>query len=206
VTGRLGWAATGKIGTQVVVPYRGDEYDYRHLKQMGDLGQIVPAFYSVRDADRLRRLTESSDIVINLVGRDYETRNFSFEDVHINAAAAIAKACKETGVQRLVHVSAAGATKDSPSRFLSTKRVGEDAVRAEYADATIIRPSWVFGNEDRFFNRIAFMHMMPTLPGDPLINDGKAKFRPVYISDVAEGIIRAARSSEAAGQTYEFVG
>jgi NADH dehydrogenase (ubiquinone) 1 alpha subcomplex subunit 9 len=30
----------GRIGTQMMLPYRGDELDTRHLKLMGDLGQI----------------------------------------------------------------------------------------------------------------------------------------------------------------------
>ena len=188
------------------MPYRGDELDYRHLKVSGDLGQVVPAFYAVRDADRLRRLVEGSDVVVNLIGRDYETSNFAFNDVHVAAADNIARAARETGVTRLVHVSAASASEASPSRFLQSKARGELAVRAAFPDATIIRPSWMFGHEDRLFNRIAFMHMMPTIPGDPIFNDGEAKYRPVAVTDVAEAIVRASRSSDAVGQTYELVG
>jgi uncharacterized protein YbjT (DUF2867 family) len=199
-------ACAAKIGSQVVVPYRGDELDFRHLKVSGDLGQVVPAFYAVRDADRVRRLVASSDIVVNLIGRDYETRNFSFEAVHVDAAQTVARACREAGVTRLVHVSAAGAATDSPSRYLKSKALGEAAVRAEYPGATVVRPGWMFGHEDRLFNRIAYLHLMPTIPGDPILHQGEAKRRPVYVSDVAEGIVRASRTLEAAGKTYEFVG
>ena len=204
--GGLFATASAKIGSQVIVPYRGDELDFRHLKVSGDLGQVVPSFYAIRDADRLRRLVESSDIVVNLVGRDYETSNFKFDDVHVTAAANVARACRETGVTRLVHVSAASASKDSPSRFLKSKALGEAAVRAEFPGATIVRPSWMFGHEDRLFNRIAFLHMMPTIPGDPVLHNGEAKYRPVFVSDVAEAIVRASRNSDTAGQTYELVG
>ena len=197
---------TAKNGSQVIIPFRGDESDYRHLKVSGDLGQVVPAFYSVRDADRVQRMVDSSDIVVNLVGRDYETSNFSFEDVNIKAAETIARACRQGGVTRLVHVSAAGASPSSASKFLKTKALGEAAVRAEYPAATIVRPSWMFGHEDRFLHRIAFMHMMPTIPGDPVLHDGEAKSHPVYVGDVAEGIVRAGQNSDTAGQTYEFVG
>ena len=31
----------GKIGSQIIVPYRGDPYDVRDLKLMGDLGQVL---------------------------------------------------------------------------------------------------------------------------------------------------------------------
>ena len=74
---------TGKIGSQVVIPYRGCELDYRHLKVMGDLGQIVPVFYSSKNTQEIEKLVENSNVVFNLIGRDYETKNFSFEDVHV---------------------------------------------------------------------------------------------------------------------------
>lgn len=67
----------------------------------------------------------------------------------------IAKACRETGVNRLIHVSALGASHDSPSAFLRSKAEGEEAVKAEFPDVTIVRPSSIFGAEDRFLSRIA---------------------------------------------------
>ena len=64
----------GRKGVQVVIPYRGDELDYRHLKVMGDLGQIVPQFYSSKDYDSIYQCVKHSNVVFNLTGRDYETR------------------------------------------------------------------------------------------------------------------------------------
>ena len=96
----------GKTGTRVVVPFRGDEKDVRHLKVMGDLGQIVHLDFSIRDADAIKYAVERSNVVVNMVGREWETRNFSFEDVHVEFPAKLAEICKEVGVERLVHVSA----------------------------------------------------------------------------------------------------
>lgn len=48
-------------------------------------------------------------------------RNFSFDDVHATGAQVIAKAAKEAGVKRLIHVSALNANEDSPSKFLQSK-------------------------------------------------------------------------------------
>jgi NADH dehydrogenase (ubiquinone) 1 alpha subcomplex subunit 9 len=197
----------GKQGTQVVIPYRGDELDYRHLKVMGDLGQIVPLFYSLKDYDSIVRAVKGSHIVFNLAGRDYETGNFSFEDVHVEGARRIAKACRETGVNKLIHVSALNASKSSPSAFLRSKYFGEEAVKSEFdRGTTIVRPSNIFGAEDRFLHRIAYLNMIPVFFGDPVLKNGQQSLQPVYVVDVAQGLINAARDPESASKTYEFVG
>lgn len=72
----------GKTGTQLVLPYRGDFYQVQPLKLVGDLGQVLFTPYYLRDEDSLRKAMKYSNVVINLIGRDWETRNFSFEDIY----------------------------------------------------------------------------------------------------------------------------
>lgn len=196
----------GKIGSQVVIPYRGCELDYRHLKVMGDLGQIVPVFYSSKNTQEIEKLVENSNVVFNLIGRDYETKNFSFEDVHVKIPAAIAKASRQAGVSRLIHVSALGAEEASSSEFLQSKWRGEQAVLEEFPDATIVRPASIFGAEDRLLNRIGWLHLIPLKYGDPMIRNGETQFVPVFVSDVAEGLLRIMRDSTTSGKIFEFVG
>ena len=101
----------------MILPNRCSEIHRQHLKVMGDLGQIVHLDFSIRDADAIKYAVERSNVVVNMVGREWETRNFSFEDVHVEFPAKLAEICKEVGVERLVHVSALGADYDSPSAF-----------------------------------------------------------------------------------------
>ena len=96
-----------------------------------------------------------SDIVYNLVGRDYETKNFSYADVHVEGAARIAAAARAAGVPRLVHLSHLNADAGSSSVFYRTKAEGEAAVRAEFADATVVRPGPMYGYEDKFLQNMA---------------------------------------------------
>lgn len=90
------------------------------------------------------------------------------------------QAARETGTTRLIHVSAMGAKHDSPSEFLRTKAAGEKAVLQEFPNATILRPSYMFGSEDNFLNTLATvarsLHVMPLLSG------GTARMQPVYVS------------------------
>lgn len=196
----------GKKGIQVVIPYRGDELDYRHLKVMGDLGQIVPQFFAARDYESILQSVKHSQVVYNLIGRDYETNNFKFEDVHIDVAQKISKACREAGVAKLIHVSAMNADPSSKSKFLKTKAQGELAVKSEFSQATIVRPSNMYGYEDRFLHRIPFLHNYPFTVGLPVVKNAEQLLRPIYVGDVACGLEKLMGEAESYGKTYEFFG
>jgi len=203
----------GKIGSQVIIPYRGDHYDVRHLKLMGDLGQIMFLEYHLEDEDSIRRAIKYSNVVINLVGRDWETMNFNFEKVHIDGAHRLAAISKEMGVKKFIHVSALNCDRDHEgyildggSKYLKTKGEGEKAVRAAFPEATIIRPSETYGQEDRFLRYYAgvWRHQGRLMP---LPKGGKGVWKmPVHVGDVAQGIVNACKVPDSLGQTYEAVG
>lgn len=81
----------GKIGSQCVFPYRGDHSEVNSLKLVGDLGQVLFHFYNLNDMDSIRQAIKYSNVVVNLIGRDWETKNFKFKDVHIEGARRVAR-------------------------------------------------------------------------------------------------------------------
>ncbi|KAJ3390886.1 39kDa subunit of ndufa9, NADH:ubiquinone oxidoreductase [Lobulomyces angularis] len=174
----------GKRGSHVVVPFRGTEDEKRHLKLMGDLGQIVPLSFDLRNDERIIECIRHSDVVYNLIGKDFQTKNFNFQKVHVDGARTLAKLAKQCGVSKFIHVSALNADPDSKSLFLKTKGLGEKAVLEEFPEATIVRPGYMYGHEDRFWNRFGFYTKWSPI-GMPLINKGKTIIRPVYVGDVA---------------------
>jgi len=203
----------GKIGSQVICPYRADPYYMKDLKLSGDMGQILFLPYHLRDEDSIKKAMKYSNVVINLVGRDWETKNFTFDAVNNEGACRIARLAREAGVERFIHVSHVNAQLAPPSffvkggsQYLISKQKGEEAVRAEFPDATIIRPADIFGLEDRFL-RYYMNHYRRSLGYVPLWKRGMETIkRPVFVSDVARGIVAAAQKEEAVGETYEFVG
>ena len=113
-------------------------------------------------------------------------------------------AAKAAGAGRLIHVSAIGADKNSASAYARTKALGELEVFMAYPEATILRPSIVFGPEDAFFNRFAAMaRLSPVLP---LIGGGHTRFQPVYVGDVADAVMAALHNPETQVRTYELGG
>lgn len=156
-TGRYVCNRLGKIGTQLIIPYRADHYEAIRLRLCGDLGQVLFQPYNLRDEEAIAKAVRYSNVVINLVGRDWETKNFKYDDVHVTGARNIARIAKEAGVKKFIHVSALNAAEHPEphvlpqgSKFLRSKWLGEQAVREEFPEAIIFRPSDVYGQEDRF--------------------------------------------------------
>ncbi|KAK4792898.1 hypothetical protein SAY86_023333 [Trapa natans] len=195
-----------KMGSQVLVPFRGSEDSHRHLKLMGDLGQIVPMKYNPRDEDSIKAVMAKANVVINLIGREYETRNYSFEEVNHSMAERLAIIAKEHGgIMRFIQVSCLGASSSSPSRFLRAKAASEESVLGELPEATVMRPAVMIGTEDRILNNWAqFVKKYAFLP---LIGDGTTKIQPVYVLDVAAAVISALKDDGASmGKVYELGG
>lgn len=175
-----------------------------YLRPAGRVGQIQIMKANVRDADAVSAAMRGADAVINLVGILHESGAQRYRALHVEAAARIAEASARHGVARLVHVSSLGAGKDAAAHYFRTKAEGEDAVRAAFPEATIVRPSLVFGPDDDFFNRFASLARM--LPALPLIGGGRMRFQPVYVGDVAAAVSRLLKDSRTAGKTYELAG
>lgn len=203
----------GKIGTQMILPYRCDQYETARLKCAGDLGQVLFQQFDLRDDELIRKSVRHSNVVINLVGRDWETPNFTFDEVHVEGSRRLAKICREMGVEKFIHLSALNASAapepillSGGSQYLRSKYFGELAVREEFPEATIIRPSDVYGSEDRFL-RLYASNWRHQMRGVPLWKNGEAtEKQPVYVSDVAQAIVNAARDPDTAGKVYQAVG
>ncbi|XP_015901149.1 NADH dehydrogenase [ubiquinone] 1 alpha subcomplex subunit 9, mitochondrial [Ziziphus jujuba] len=195
-----------KMGSQVLVPFRGSEDSHRHLKLMGDLGQIVPMKYNPRDEASIKAVMARANVVINLIGREYETRNYSFEEVNHSMAEQLATIAKEHGgIVRFIQVSCLGASASSPSRLLRAKAAAEKSVMEEIPEATILRPAVMIGTEDRILNRWAQFAKKYSFM--PLVGDGSTKIQPVYVVDVAAAIMAALKDDGTSmGKVYELGG
>ncbi|KAI9224434.1 putative NADH2 dehydrogenase 40K chain [Blastocladiella britannica] len=205
-TGFLGRYLVNQLsehGSAVVTPWRAYEDDKRHLKPMGDLGQITSVKFGIYNHQQLIDSVRNSDVVYNLVGREYATKSFSLTAANVDSARNIAHVCREEGVPALVHLSHLSSSATSPSHYLRAKHQAEEAVRAEFPAATIVRTSTMFGHEDRFLHQIGWLANWPMLP---VVNEGTAIRRPVYVGDVAKGLANLASDASAPGATYEFYG
>ena len=173
------------------------------LRVMGRVAQIVPLYASLTDEATVARAVEGSSIVVNLVGILAEAKAGDFTRLHEQGAARIARLAANAGVARLVQMSAIGADPDSPAAYGRSKAAGEAAVREAFPDATILRPSLVFGPEDAFFNRFGAMaRLSPVIP----VFSGATRMQPVYAGDVADAVRAVVAEHAPAGGLYELGG
>lgn len=199
---------------------RGDELEMRHLKPMFELGRTRFVFYSPRDIDSMRDVIADADVVVNMIGKFYETWqpiqiskfpyvgkqvNYTFKDTNVTIPRTIAELCKEMQVDNLIHVSSAAVSPHSRSEWARTKYEGEQAVKDAYPWATIIRPTQLFGAEDRLLNWFQTMGVMYRCI--PLVDDGKALTQPVWVGDVARTMLRVIDAADRyEGRTIDCFG
>jgi NADH dehydrogenase len=156
----------------------------------------------VRDPRALQRLVAGRDAVVNLIAvlHGDEAR---FRELHVELPRRLAEACRTQGVGRVVHVSALGVGPQAPSLYLRSKTEGEAVLKAAGLALTLLRPSVIFGAEDRFLN--LFAQLQSVFPLVPLAG-ADSRYQPVWVHDVAQAIVRCLERPQTAGQTYECVG
>ena len=145
-----------------------------------------------------------ANAVVNLVGILTETATQTYRAIHVEGARRVALAAQRHGATRLIHLSALGASPTSPAISDRTKAEGEEAVREVFPQATTVRPSLTYGENDHFFSR--FAAMIRSSPVLPLIAGGATKFQPVFVDDMTSGLAELLKRPDTAGKTYGFRG
>jgi len=167
---------------RVVVPSRRPE----RAKRLAPLPTVQLVRADVHDEAQLATLLEGCDAAVNLVAILHGSEA-AFERTHVELPRKLANACHARGVRRLMHVSALGANANGPSRYLRSKGRGEAVLREAALDLSVLRPSVIFGADDRFLNLFARLQsIFPVLP----LAGAKARFQPVWVGDVAAAIVR----------------
>ncbi len=205
---------SGFVGRQVVRSLAKRGYRIRvacrrpdlggHVTTAGTPGQVVLVQANVRYPDSLRAACEGAFAVINATGTDVSSGAQTFEAVLVFGAEAVAKAAKATRAQLLITLSGIGASAGSSSAAARAKGEGEAAAAKAFPGAIALRPSVIFGPDDRFFNRAATLsRFFPILP---LVGGGETKLQPVYVGDVAEAAATLVDRGVADGKAYELGG
>jgi NADH dehydrogenase (ubiquinone) 1 alpha subcomplex subunit 9 len=209
--GRYVVAELASRGVTCYIPYRGSDMEVRHLTISADLGKMALIPFNVRDDDSIVESIRDADLVVNLMGKNFDGRHVlpwkittPMREVHVTAARKVANIAYQMGVQQFIHVSALNASETSQSIWRQTKAEGEEAVQEAFPGATIVRPSVMFGEEDTYLNNIA--RMARSWPKFLLPNGGQNLVQPVFVHDVARAIKLMVQNPAAIDATYELAG
>lgn len=171
----------------------------RHL-QMLPLVDVIEA--DPHDSSSLAPLLAGHDAVVNLVAILHGSQT-AFDKAHVALPLELARACEASGLRRIVHISALGASAGSPSMYQRSKARGEAVMLSTGLDVTVLRPSVIFGAEDKFLNTFArLQQVFPVIP----LAAADARFQPVWVEDVAAAIVHCLQDPDTVGQIYEVCG
>ena len=174
------------------------------LQTAGAVGQIQPVQANLRYPASVAAVLEGAEMVVNATGLRAESGAQTYQAVHVDGAAVLARAAAAGGVRAYVHISGLGADARSASPYIASKGRGEALTLEAYPDAVVLRPSVVFGPEDDFFNRFgALARFMPVIP---LFGGGATRLQPVYAGDVARATAAALSGGTKPGEIYELGG
>jgi NADH dehydrogenase len=171
----------------------------------------------VTDLSSLLSAVEGCQAVIHLVGIIRESRGQTlrlrslrlrsgqtYRSVHVRGTANVIEACRRAGAGRLLHMSALGTRERAASRYHQSKWQAERLVRASGLDATIFRPSVIFGTGGAFLPTIR--RLVTASPVIPIIGDGMSLLQPIWVEDVVTCFVGALRRGDTAGHSYELGG
>ena len=192
-----------KLDYRVKVATR-NPYLKGYLKPLGNPGQIELFKTNIFNPEDIKQVLKNCDLAINLVGILYETRKQKFNQVHVKFPYLLSNLCNEIGVKNLVHISALGVGEGHISKYMQSKLEGEKNIQKVFKPSVILRPSLVFGPEDKFFN--AFASIAQFSPALPLIGGGKTKFSPIYVGDVAKAIVKTLKLENSKPKIFELGG
>ena len=175
-----------------------------YLKPLGNPGQIELIKTNIFNAEDIKNVLKNCDYVINLVGILYETRKQKFIQIHSHFPHLLSNLCNEFGIKNLIHVSALGVNEKHTSKYMQSKFEGEKNIQNIFKSSVILRPSLIFGPEDKFFNTFAsYARISPFIP---LIGGGKTKFAPIYCVDVGKAIVKTLKLNNKTPNIYELGG
>ncbi|GAN68275.1 complex I NDUFA9 subunit family protein [Acetobacter orleanensis] len=173
------------------------------LRVLGDVGQIAPFYASVLDDASVACVVENASVVVNLAAVLGDGSGQGLEAVNVEGAGRVARLSAQAGVPTFIQMSALGASPTAPSAYGRSRAAGEGAVRAAIPQASIVRPSVIFGPEDQFFNMFAMLaRYLPVLP----VYGATTRLQPVYVGDVAQVVGRLADEPALAGREWALGG
>lgn len=189
---------SGGASGRIVVPTR----RIGHARHLQMLPTVETPEIDLHDDTQLARALDGCQAVVHLVAILHGSEA-EFQRVHVELPRRLAAACVRAGVRRVVHVSAIGADRGAPSRYLRSKAAGEAAWAAAGLELTILRPSIMFGRHDRLLN--LFAQLQGLAPFMPLAG-ASSRYQPVWVEDVAAAIVRCLDDPTTIGQTIECTG
>jgi uncharacterized protein YbjT (DUF2867 family) len=203
------FGGTGFLGRRVVRHLRDKEFSVRVASRhprssSGNDPEVQPVPADIRERPSVATAVQGAFGVVNAVSLYVERGTDTFQAVHVAAADRVAEEARKAGVERLIQISGIGADAASSSPYIRARGQGEQAVRAAFASAGIVRPAVMFGPDDAFLNTL--VQLLRRLPVYPMFGRGQTRLQPADVEDVGEAAARLMQRTPAEAMTVECGG
>ncbi len=210
----LVFGASGQIGRHLIRKFTKNNYKVfavtRNIHKKGYIlkTQANPGYLEVGelksfDIEKIKSFFKNCSVCINLIGILYEKSENQFHSIHSDFPDLLSKLCKRLDVEQFIHLSSLGIEDVSDSEYAKSKISGEHVVKKNFNKSIILKPSICYSVDDNFTTTL--MTLLNRLPFMPLYYQGKTKFTPIHVTDLAN-IIFEIVEKKITGETIECVG
>ena len=203
------FGGTGFLGRRVVRHLRDKGFSVRIASRHpsssgGGDPEVQPIAADIREQESIAAAVKGASGVVNAVSLYVERGTDTFHAVHVVAAERLAEEARKAGAERLIQISGIGADATSSSPYIRARGQGEQAVRAAFPNAAVIRPAVMFGPDDAFLNTL--VQLLRRLPIYPMFGRGQTRLQPADVEDVGEAVARLMQRTPAEAITVECGG
>ena len=210
----LVFGASGQIGRHLIRKLTKNNYKVvavtRNIHQKGYIlkTQANPGYLEIVELnyfniEKINELVRDCSICINLIGILFEKKTNLFKKIHTDFPDLLSKLAAKNKIEKLIHISSLGIENSNDSKYAISKLEGENKIKNNFDKVVILKPSIVYSVDDNFTTN--FMKLLSYLPAMPLYYQGKTKFAPIHVKDLAQIIfdIVIGKTNE---QTIECIG
>jgi NADH dehydrogenase len=203
------FGGTGFLGRRVVRHLRDKGFSVRITSRHpsssgGGDPEVQPIAADIREQESIAAAVKGASGVVNAVSLYVERGTDTFHAVHVAAAQRLAEEARKAGAERLIQISGIGADATSSSPYIRARAQGEQAVRAAFPNAAVIRPAVMFGPDDAFLN--ALVQLLRRLPIYPMFGRGQTRLQPADVEDVGEAVAKLMQRTPGEAITVECGG
>ncbi len=192
-----------KLGFRIIIPTSKPSKS-KHLKLSGSVGQVLPIKLNFKNYNEIINITNKSDIIINLKTTWSESKNNSYKKNIFEFNKLIIDNIKHSKIDKYIYFSGIGISLNSSSKRTIEIAKVENYIKSNLNNYSIIRPSIVIGNSDKFISKLTIIIKLSLLI--PVFGSGKNKIQPTYVDDVALAVEKLILKKTVDNKIYELGG